>query len=152
MGDKRSMRILGLDVGKKSIGVAISDELRITAQGLKTILRNPKGDEFEQLLTLISQYQVEEIVVGLPLNMNGSLGKQAEFVLSWIEELKRRVNLPVVTWDERLSTVEAGRTLLEADLSRRRRKRVVDKVASVLILQGYLQHLRSREDEAPPHS
>lgn len=152
MGDKRSMRILGLDVGKKSIGVAISDELRITAQGLKTIRRNPKGDEFEHLLTLVSQYQVEEIVVGLPLNMNGSLGKQAEFVLSWIEELKRRVNLPVVTWDERLSTVEAGRTLLEADLSRRRRKRVVDKVASVLILQGYLQHLRRREDEAPPHS
>lgn len=144
------MRIMALDVGKKRIGVAISDELRITAQGIKTIERDSKEDEFDQLLGLVSRFDVEEIVVGLPKNMDGSLGKQAEFVLSWIEELKKRVSLPVVTWDERLSTVEADRALLEADLSRRKRRGVVDKLAAVLILQGYLQQLRSRGDEADP--
>ncbi|MCX8118106.1 MAG: Holliday junction resolvase RuvX [Desulfobacterota bacterium] len=143
------MRIMALDIGQKRIGVAISDELRITAQGVKTIRRDSKEDEFDQLLALISQYGVKEIVVGLPVRMDGSLGKQAEFVLSWIEELKRRVGLPVITWDERLSTLEADRTLLEADLSRSKRRAVVDKLAAVLILQGYLQQLRGRGDETP---
>jgi putative Holliday junction resolvase len=107
-------------------------------------------DDFRELGAIISQFQIERIVVGLPKNMDGSLGKQAEFVLGWIEDLKNRIQLPVETWDERLSTVEATKTLLKADLSRKKRKGVIDKVAAVLILQGYLQQIGSRKDESLP--
>jgi putative Holliday junction resolvase len=138
---------MGLDVGSKTIGVAISDELGITAQGFKTIKRKAMEDDFRELYAIISQFQIEKIVVGLPKNMDGSLGKQAEFVLGWIEDLKNKIQLPVETWDERLSTVEATKTLLKADLSRKKRKGVIDKLAAVLILQGYLQQIRSRKDE-----
>ena len=138
---------MGLDVGSKTIGVAISDELGITAQGFKTIKRKAMEDDFRELYAIISQFQIEKIVVGLPKNMDGSLGKQAEFVLGWIEDLKNKIRLPVETWDERLSTVEASKTLLKADLSRKKRKGVIDKLAAVLILQGYLQQIRSRKDE-----
>jgi putative holliday junction resolvase len=147
MGHKKLMRIMGLDVGSKTIGVAISDELGITAQGFKTIKRKAMEDDLRELYTIISQFQIEKIVVGLPKNMDGSLGKQAEFVLGWIEDLKNKIQLPVETWDERLSTVEASKTLLKADLSRKKRKGVIDKLAAVLILQGYLQQIRSRKDE-----
>jgi putative Holliday junction resolvase len=147
MGHKKLMRIMGLDVGSKTIGVAISDELGITAQGFKTIKRKAMEDDFRELYAIISQFQIEKIVVGLPKNMDGSLGKQAEFVLGWIEDLKNKIQLPVETWDERLSTVEASKTLLKADLSRKKRKGVIDKLAAVLILQGYLQQIRSRKDE-----
>jgi len=139
-----------LDVGSKTIGVAISDELGITAQGLKTIRRKTMTDDLRELDTIISQFQIEKIVVGLPKNMDGSLGKQAEFVLGWIEDFKNKIHLPVETWDERLSTVEASKTLLKADLSRKKRKGVIDKLAAVLILQGYLQQIRSRKDESLP--
>jgi len=138
---------MGLDVGSKTIGVAISDELGITAQGFKTIKRKAMEDDLRELYTIISQFQIEKIVVGLPKNMDGSLGKQAEFVLGWIEDLKNKIQLPIETWDERLSTVEASKTLLKADLSRKKRKGVIDKLAAVLILQGYLQQIRSRKDE-----
>ena len=138
---------MGLDVGSKTIGVAISDELGITAQGFKTIKRKAMEDDFRELYAIISQFQIEKIVVGLPKNMDGSLGKQAEFVLGWIEDLKNKIQLPIETWDERLSTVEASKTLLKADLSRKKRKGVIDKLAAVLILQGYLQQIRSRKDE-----
>jgi len=141
---------MGLDVGSKTIGVAISDELGITAQGLKTIRRKTMTDDLRELDTIISQFQIEKIVVGLPKNMDGSLGKQAEFVLGWIEDFKNKIHLPVETWDERLSTVEASKTLLKADLSRKKRKGVIDKLAAVLILQGYLQQIRSRKDESLP--
>lgn len=141
---------MGLDVGSKTIGVAISDELGITAQGFKTIKRKAMEDDFRELYAIISQFQIEKIVVGLPKNMDGSLGKQAEFVLGWIEDLKNKIQLPVETWDERLSTVEATKTLLKADLSRKKRKGVIDKVAAVLILQGYLQQIGSRKDESLP--
>lgn len=141
---------MGLDVGSNTIGVAISDELGITAQGLKTIKRKKKEDDFGELQAIISQFQIEKIVVGLPKNMNGSLGKQAIFILSWVDNLKNEISLPVETWDERLSTVEATRTLLKADLSRKKRKGVIDKLAAVLILQGYLQQIGSRKDESPP--
>ncbi|MDP2973281.1 MAG: Holliday junction resolvase RuvX [Deltaproteobacteria bacterium] len=144
------MRIMGLDVGSKTIGVAISDELGITAQGFKTIKRKAMEDDFRELYAIISQFQIEKIVVGLPKNMDGSLGKQAEFVLGWIEDLKNKIQLPVETWDERLSTVEATKTLLKADLSRKKRKGVIDKLAAVLILQGYLQQIGSRKDESLP--
>ncbi len=150
MGHKKLMRIMGLDVGSKTIGVAISDELGITAQGFKTIKRKAMEDDFRELYAIISQFQIEKIVVGLPKNMDGSLGKQAEFVLGWIEDLKNKIQLPVETWDERLSTVEATKTLLKADLSRKKRKGVVDKLAAVLILQGYLQQIGSRKDESLP--
>jgi putative Holliday junction resolvase len=150
MGHKKLMRIMGLDVGSKTIGVAISDELGITAQGFKTIKRKAMEDDLRELYTIISQFQIEKIVVGLPKNMDGSLGKQAEFVLGWIEDFKNKIQLPVETWDERLSTVEATKTLLKADLSRKKRKGVIDKLAAVLILQGYLQQIRSRKDESFP--
>jgi len=150
MGHKKLMRIMGLDVGSKTIGVAISDELEITAQGLKTIKRKAMEDDLRELDAIISQFKIEKIVVGLPKNMDGSLGKQAEFVLGWIEDFKNKIQLPVETWDERLSTVEATKTLLKADLSRKKRKGVIDKVAAVLILQGYLQQIGSRKDESFP--
>jgi putative Holliday junction resolvase len=152
MGHKKIMRIMGLDIGTKTIGVAISDELGITAQGLKTIKRKTKEDDFDELQSIISQFQIEKIVVGLPKNMDGSLGKQAEFVFGWIEEHKKKIEIPMETWDERLSTVEASKTLLKADLSRKKRKGVIDKVAAVLILQGYLQQIRSQKDEHSPPS
>jgi putative Holliday junction resolvase len=144
---KKFMRIMGLDVGSKTIGVAISDELGITAQGLKTIQRKTNKEDLMELQAIISQFGIERIVVGLPKNMDGSLGRQAEGILGWIDNLKEEVTLPVDTWDERLSTVEASKTLLKADLSRKKRKGVVDKLAAVLILQGYLQQLRSQKDD-----
>lgn len=134
------MRILGLDVGSKTIGVAVSDELSLTAQGLTTLKRKVLKQDIKQLLKVIEENGVEKVVVGLPKNMNGSLGPSAEMVISLIGELKKFVDLPVVTWDERLSTVAAQRVLLEADMSRKKRKRVVDKVAAILILQGYLDN------------
>ena len=133
---------MGLDVGTHTIGVAISDELGITAQGLKTLRRKSMEEDFKEIATIIGQFEIENIVVGLPKNMNGTLGKQAEIVLKWIKILIDKIPVPVVTWDERLSTVEATKVLLEADLSRRKRKKVIDKVAAVLILQGYLDQSR----------
>jgi putative Holliday junction resolvase len=150
MGHKKFMRIMGLDVGSKTIGVAISDELGITAQGFKTIKRKAMENDLMELDAIISQFQIEKIVVGLPKNMDGSLGKQAAFVLGWIEDFKNKIQLPIETWDERLSTVEATKTLLKADLSRKKRKGVIDKLAAVLILQGYLQQIGSRKDEPFP--
>ena len=132
---------MGLDVGSHTIGVAISDELGISAQGLKTLRRKSIEEDFGELSAIIRQYDIESIVVGLPKNMNGTLGKQAEFIFQWIEILKNKISLPVATWDERLTTVGATRVLLEADLSRRKRKKVIDKVAAVLILQGYLDQM-----------
>lgn len=143
---------MGLDIGEKTIGVAISDELGLTAQGLKTIIRRGSEEEFSEIRSLITEYQIEKIVVGLPKNMNGTLGKQAELVLLWIKELKERISIPVVVWDERLSTVEATKTLLQADLSRAKRKRVIDRLAASLILQGYLDRKRTQNDEDSPSS
>lgn len=150
MSDKKFMRIMCLDVGTKTIGVAISDELGITAQGLKTIKRTSMENDLRELDSIILQFQVEKVIVGLPKNMDGSMGRQAEFVLDWIEEFKKKRETPVETWDERLSTVEASRTLIKADLSRKKRKGVIDKLAAVLILQGYLQQNRNLKDESLP--
>jgi len=148
MGNKKSMRTMGLDVGTRTIGVAISDELGITAQGLKTLKRRSMEEDLTELATIIGQFEIEKIVVGLPKNMDGTLGKQAEFVLKWIEVLTDQFQVPVVTWDERLSTVGASKVLLEADLSRRKRKKVIDKLAAVLILQGYLDQNRRKDHGA----
>ena len=139
---------MGLDVGTHTIGVAISDELGITAQGLKTVKRRSLEADFEEISSIIDHFEISKIVVGLPKNMDGTLGKQAEKVFRWIRDLKDRTHLPVVTWDERLSTVGASKVLLEADLSRRKRKKVIDKLAAVLILQVYLDQRRERNNEA----
>jgi len=138
---------MGLDIGSHTIGVAISDELGITAQGLKTLRRKSMEEDFKEIATIIGQFEIEKIVVGLPKNMNGTLGKQAETVLKWIKILTDKIPVPAVTWDERLSTVGATKVLLEADLSRRKRKKVIDKVAAVLILQGYLDQSRRTDHE-----
>ncbi|MFS8650290.1 MAG: Holliday junction resolvase RuvX [Caldibacillus sp.] len=134
------MRILGLDVGAKTVGVAISDELGWTAQGITTIAIDEETGDFgmDELEKIIKQYEVEKIVVGLPKNMNGTIGPRGEASLRFADMLRERFLLPVVMWDERLSTMAAERILLEADLSRRKRKKVVDKMAAVMILQGYL--------------
>lgn len=133
------MRTMGLDIGTHTIGVAISDELGITAQGLKTLRRKSMEEDLKEIATIIRQFEIDKIVVGLPKKMDGTLGPQAEIVFQWIEVLKDKIHVPVVTWDERLSTVGASKILLEADLSRKKRKKVIDKVAAVLILQGYLE-------------
>jgi putative Holliday junction resolvase len=104
--------------------------------------------DFEEISSIIDHFEISKIVVGLPKNMDGTLGKQAEKVFRWIRDLKDRTHLPVVTWDERLSTVGASKVLLEADLSRRKRKKVIDKLAAVLILQVYLDQRRERNNEA----
>jgi len=140
---------MGLDIGSHTIGVAITDELRITAQALKTIRRKSKEEDFKEIIRVIDQFKIGKIVVGLPKNMNGTLGKQAEKVLQWIKAIREKVDLPIVTWDERFSTVEASRVLLEADLSRRKRKKTIDKLAAVIILQGYIEKERNQNDGSP---
>jgi putative holliday junction resolvase len=142
------MRVMGLDLGSNTIGVAVSDELGITAQGIKTIRRRSKEEDFRAISELIAQFEIEKVVVGLPKNMDGTFGKQAEKVFHWTKLFREKFHLPIVVWDERLSTVGASRILLEADLSREKRKKVIDKLAAVLILQGYLDQMRNRKDEA----
>lgn len=132
------MRIMALDVGSRTIGVACSDALYMTAQGVETIRRTSRAKDFERLLQLINDYEVEEIVVGMPRNMNGTKGERAEKTEEFVERLKEVTTLPITYWDERLSTVMAERSLIAADVSRRKRKAVIDKMAAVVILQGYL--------------
>ena len=141
------MRIMGLDMGSHRIGVAISDALGLAAQALKTIQRRSMERDFEELDQIVRQFEVSQIVVGLPKNMNGTLGEQAEKVLKWIKTLEEKIHLPVSTWDERLSTVGATRILLEADLSRKKREKTIDRLAAALILQGYLDCYRQRNDD-----
>jgi putative Holliday junction resolvase len=140
------MKILGLDVGSKTIGVAVSDELGIIAQGVTTLKRKGVNHDITQLLKLIEEQRAEKVVVGLPKNMNGSLGQSAKMVLTLLEELENSVDIPVIAWDERLSTVAAERALLEADMSRKKRKKVIDKVAALIILQGYLDNQKRMKD------
>jgi putative Holliday junction resolvase len=127
--------------------MAVSDELELVANTLFTLQRKGMEQDLRRLSAVIAEQEVGAIVVGLPKNMNGSLGPSAQMVLELVEELKRTVAQPVVTWDERLSTVAAEKALLEADMSRKKRKKVIDQVAAVLILQGYLDsraHLKNR--------
>lgn len=135
---EKTKRILGLDVGDKRIGVAVSDAFGWTAQAVKVINRDSLEKDVAELQKIIETYAVEEIVVGLPKNMDGSMGERAIRTTLYSEQLNEALQLPVVLWDERLSTVAATRTLLEADLSRHKRKQVIDKLAAVIILQGYL--------------
>ncbi len=133
------MRILGLDIGSKTIGVAVSDPLGWTAQGVTTIYRKDMGSDLKDIEGFVSQYEVEKILVGLPLRMDGTEGDQAAKIQKFAALLREHFkNTPVILWDERLSTVAAERTLLEADLSRAKRKKVINQMAAVFILQGYL--------------
>ncbi|HJB35810.1 MAG TPA: Holliday junction resolvase RuvX [Candidatus Blautia merdipullorum] len=135
------MRIMGLDYGSKTIGVAVSDPMGLTAQGIETITReeeNKLRKSLRRIEELVEQYQVEEIVLGFPKNMNNTIGERAEKSLQLKETLERRLGLPVIMWDERLTTVEADRTLIEAGVRRENRKKYVDMIAAVFILQGYL--------------
>lgn len=144
------MRILGLDYGSKTVGVAVSDPLGFTAQGVE-IIRRKSENKMRQTLArieeLIAQYQVEKIVLGLPKNMNNTLGDRAEKSLELKETLERRTGLPVVMWDERLTTVSANRVLMETGVRRENRKEHVDEIAAVFILQGYLDYLANKNEE-----
>ncbi|MBS9805288.1 Holliday junction resolvase RuvX [Bacillus albus] len=134
------MRILGLDVGTKTVGVAMSDEMGWTAQGLETIKINEERGHFgfDRISELVKQYNVDKIVVGLPKNMNGTIGPRGEACQQFAENLRELLQLDVVMWDERLSTMAAERLLISADVSRKKRKQVIDKMAAVVILQGFL--------------
>lgn len=132
------MRILGIDLGEKKIGLAISDELGITAQGLPTILSTTEKDNLARIKEIVDQYKVDQIVLGLPRNMNGTLGKQAEKAISFAQNLKSICTVPVELEDERLSTAKAEKFLIETDRSRKKRKKVIDKMSAVIILQSYL--------------
>lgn len=136
------MRIMALDVGSRTIGIACSDALLITAQGIETIRRTSLENDFNRLRELISEYEVHELVVGMPKNMNGTKGERAEKTEEFVEKMKAVIDLPVTFWDERLSTVMAERQLIAADVSRKKRKGVIDKMAAVVILQGYLDRLQ----------
>ena len=143
------MRIMGLDFGAKTVGVAISDPLLVTAQGIE-IIRRKDENKLRQTLArieeLILAYQVEEIVLGLPKNMNDTLGARVELTNEFKEKLERRTGLPVHMWDERLTTVAADKAMMEEGIRRENRKEYVDKIAAVFILQGYLD-LRSRKKQ-----
>ena len=135
------MRIMGLDYGSKTIGVAVSDPLGLTAQGIEIIRReeeNKLRKSLRRVEELVKKYEVTEIVLGFPKNMNNTIGERAEKSLQLKETLERRLGLPVVMWDERLTTVEANRTLMESGVRRENRSKYVDMIAAVFILQGYL--------------
>ncbi|MDE7268948.1 MAG: Holliday junction resolvase RuvX [Acetatifactor sp.] len=139
------MRIMGLDFGSKTVGVAVSDALLLTAQGVE-IIRRKEENKLRQTLArieaLIEEYEVEELVLGLPKHMNGTEGVRAELTEEFKDKLERRTGLPVVLWDERLTTVSADRTMMEAGIRRENRKEYVDMLAAVFILQGYLDRRR----------
>ncbi|TQR19240.1 Holliday junction resolvase RuvX [Psychrobacillus vulpis] len=134
------MRIMGLDVGSRTVGVAISDALGWTAQGVETIKINEDNMEFglERIDELVKQHDVTEFVVGFPKNMNNTVGPRAEASEKYAKLLIEKYNFPVTMWDERLTTMAAERMLIDADVSRKKRKQVIDKMAAVMILQGYL--------------
>ena len=136
------MRIMSLDVGSRTIGIACSDALLMTAQGIETIRRTSLEKDFNRLQELITEYEVHELVVGMPKNMNGTKGERAEKTEEFVRKMKEVIDLPVTYWDERLSTVMAERQLIAADVSRKKRKSVIDKMAAVVILQGYLDRLQ----------
>ncbi|SDW65483.1 putative holliday junction resolvase [Marininema mesophilum] len=136
------MRIMGIDVGEKRVGISVSDLMGWTAQGLETVSRTEDDGWLRRIGELIREYEVESIVVGLPRNMDGSIGDKGKACEVIAEDLKQRFSLPVKLWDERLSTMAVQRTLIEADMSRKKRRKVVDKMAASWILQGYLDSQR----------
>ncbi len=145
------MRILGLDFGSRTVGVAVSDGLLLTAQGVETIERkdeNKLRKTAARIEELVKEYEITTIVMGLPKNMNNTEGERVEKTKAFGEMLERRTGLPVVYWDERLTTVAAEQVLMESGVRRENRKAVIDKIAACFILQGYLDHIRFRQSEA----
>jgi len=135
-------RIMGLDVGDRTIGVAVSDWLMITAQGVTTIRRTNLKNDFNELKKLIEEYQVTKIVSGLPKMLDGTVGIQGEKVLEFLEKLKKHIHLPIELEDERFTTLISEKMLIEADVKRKKRKEVIDKLAAVQILTTYMQRTR----------
>jgi len=147
------LRILGVDLGEKRIGIAISDELGITAQGLPTISSANEDEDLKNIKKIIDKYDVKKIILGLPKNMNGTLGKQAKKALSFAEKLNKICQLPVELEDERLSTSKAEKLLIQADRSRKKRKKAIDKMSAVIILQSFLdRRMMNKEIENELHS
>lgn len=145
------MRIMGLDYGSVTVGVAISDELLITAQGIETIKRkqeNKLRQTLARIEQLIGDYGVEKIVVGYPKNMNNTIGERAKLTEEFVDTLKRRTGIEVILWDERLTTIAATQMLKLGEVKPQNRKAVVDKIAAVLILQGYLDYLKNQKDSS----
>lgn len=132
------MRVLGLDFGTERVGVAMSDELGIIAQPIEFIPRRPAAGLWERLRALHGDFSCERILVGMPRNMDGSYGPAAEAVKQFTEQLRQEMNVPIQTWDERLSSIQANRVLLQANVSRKKRKEKIDKMAAAVILQSYL--------------
>ena len=144
------MRIMGLDFGSKTVGVAISDSLLVTAQGIEIIKRKEENKlrrTLARIEELIVEYEVSEIVLGLPKNMNDTIGYRAQLTMEFREKLERRTGLPVQMWDERLTTVAAEQAMIEAGIRREHRKEYADKIAAVFILQGYLDYRVGKETE-----
>ena len=148
------MRVLGLDYGSKTVGVAVSDPLGLTAQGVETVWRKQENKlrrTLARIEEIISEYQVTEIVLGYPKNMNNTVGERAEKSLEFKEMLERRTGLPVIMWDERLTTMAADRTLEGTGVHKEDRKQYLDQVAAVFILQGYLDaaaHKKEQQEES----
>jgi len=136
------MRILALDVGTKRIGVAISDELGITAQHKEAIQRTNLPEDFKKIKEIIEAFQIGEIIVGYPISLDGSEGPQAKYVLEFVEKLKMEFSIPIGLWDERLSSVAVNKLMLEGDLTRKKRKKRIDSLSAQWILQGYLESKR----------
>ena len=140
------MRIMGIDYGDSRIGVAVSDPLGWTAQGIETINRKTgPGAALDRILRLVEEYDVSRIVVGFPVNMNGTVGPRGEKTLEFIEELSKKTGLEIIKWDERLTTVAANRAMHEMGIKTSRKKSIVDRIAAVYILQGYLDSLGKEE-------
>ncbi|CAM3972594.1 Holliday junction resolvase RuvX [Alkalicoccus chagannorensis] len=137
------MKILGLDVGTKTIGTAVSDALGWTAQGITTIRRTEEEEDLQAVLALAKEHEVSEFVVGHPKNMNGTIGPSAELCEDFAEKLRTASGMPVHLWDERMTTMAAERVMVDADVSRKKRKKVIDKMAAVMILQNYLDRRSS---------
>lgn len=136
------MRVLALDAGEKRIGVAVSDPLGIIAQGVTVIARRDPETDLNEIKRIIEEYKADSVVIGMPVNMDGTKGKSAEKVNEFVERLKGRLSIPVYTYDERLSTKESEKFLISADVSRKKRKQVIDKMAAQLILESYLERLK----------
>ena len=146
------MRILGIDYGHRRLGIALSDDEKILASPLPVYSRRNLDVDLAFLLGIVKENKVERAIVGLPHNMNGSIGKMAKEVLSFADKLQRKINIPVSTFDERMTSVEAERVLVETNLSRKRRKGLRDSIAAVLILQGYLDRLGTEKDRENPRT
>ena len=140
------MRVLGLDVGERRIGIALSDALGLTAQPLTVLTRQSRSADVEAIAAVVSGHGVERVIVGLPLTLRGEQGVQAQLVTAFVEQLRRRLQVPIEVRDERLTTVQGQRMLREAGASHRRRKQVIDRVAAQLILQHFLDAQRASQD------